>query len=939
VQVVENKKFLESRQLLAGEQSTQSPTKLYTLSGLRLEHTNFTRPKPLLLLAYLCIEGKKDKRFLAELFWPGASNHLNSLAKALSQLRQVGVIDNDDTHAWATISSDVNEFLDALEARDLGAVITLYQDSFLSGFYLPDWGTELEEWIYTTREFLAAQMREVWLELAEASRHPQEITRYAERAYEQEVTLEPEVIQRLYKLLSSTAHAAKLKEEAKEFGVVVEQPKTIVSNLPVRGTSFIGRDIERLELAELLSQEDVRMVTVVGQGGVGKTRLALEVARELQENFPDGVVFFPVENLTTPEQMLAGLATALSIQLTEEDCTEQLPRIIGNKRVLLFMDSMEYQVEGAHKGSVFLARCPNLKILNTSRVRLNLEEEWVYTLEGFSVPEQTTTLEEAQLHDAISLFVQRAKRVKPGFTLSEACLPFVLDICERLQGLPLGIELAASWVKVLSCQEIAEHLSDADFLTTTTNNVPEKHQSLRHVFEGSWQLLSGEEQSVLSKLSVFRGGFTREVAREVAGATLTMLARLVDKSLLRVAANRYDQHPLLHAFAAEKLTDVLTVEQRHAAFFLAFALSSEKQLHGPQQKVVLEKLFAELDNFRTALNYAKRTNNPEFSLELAAALHRFWMSRNLASEGRAWLSEALDRLPQLYTYSHAKALFASGTLAWQQGDFAEATSALRQSLELYQTLGDLLGEARTAGNLAIVATEQGNYSQARHYYESSLELSRRVNNVPSAASALHNLGILASQLGNFAEAKTRYLESLPLFRELGNTSNVAANLNSLARVSWEQGDLTLTEVYAAEALPLHETLNSYLGASISHLLLARVAVARGNSKLALEHYRTATSLQKQSGDKPGLICSLEGVAHLLHETEPERATWFYSIAETAREHLKFFRPPAAQEQHRLELAELHDGLGEEAFKRVWAKGLVTTLEEAVKVALKPRETT
>jgi tetratricopeptide (TPR) repeat protein len=356
-------------------------------------------------------------------------------------------------------------------------------------------------------------------------------------------------------------------------------------------------------------------------------------------------------------------------------------------------------------------------------------------------------------------------------------------------------------------------------------------------------------------------------------------------------------------------------------------------LHGPQQKVVLEKLFGELDNFRTALNYAKRTNNPEFSLELAGAFHRSWMSRNLASEGRVWLGEALRRTPRFYTTLHAKALFVYGTLAWQQGDFSEASQALQQSLELYQMLGDTLGEARTAGNLAIVATEEGKYAEARHYYEMSLELSRKVNNLQSVASALHNLGILASQQGNFAEAQARYTESLPLFRQLGNEFNVAANLNSLARVAWEQGDLTLTEAYALEALPIHETFNSYLGASISHLLLARVAAARGNRELALNYYHTSAKLQEKSGDKPGLICSLEGLANLLAEKEPERAVWFYSVAETAREQLHFFRPPIAQEKHKLELAELQRLLGEDAFKRVWAKGLVTTLEETVKVAL------
>lgn len=937
---------VENQQVFEGQQVTQSPTKLYTLSGLRLEHTNFTRPKPLLLLAYLCLEGKKDKRFLAELFWPGASNHLNSLAKALSQLRQVGVIDNDDTHAWATVSSDVNEFLDALEQRDLGAVITLYQDTFLSGFYLPDWGTELEEWIYTTREFLAAQMREVWLELAEASRHPQEITRYAERAYEQEAILEPDLILRLHKLLADTPHAAKLKSEAKEFGLELlersplEQPKTIISNLPSRGTSLIGREIERLELAELLSQNDVRMVTVVGQGGVGKTRLAVEVARELQEHFPDGVVFFPVENLTTPEQMLAGLATALSIQLTQEDCTEQLPKIIGDKKVLLFMDSMEYQVESAHKGSVFLARCPNLKILNTSRVRLNLEEEWVYTLEGFSVPPSETSLEQAEHHDALALFVQRAKKVKPGFTLTCECLPFILNICERVEGLPLGIELAASWVKVLSCQEIAEQLDETDFLTALSSNVPERHQSLRNVFEGSWQLLPPEEQSVLSQLSVFRGGFTREAAREVSHANLMMLARLVDKSLLRVSAeNRYEFHPLLQNYVQEKLTQgERDTKARHATFFLNVVKTAQTQLYGSEQKIYLDKLYSELGNLRAAFRHAKASGDAEVCLELAASLHRFWATGNFASEGRAWLKDALALTTNPPATLRATAYFVSGSLAWQQGDYQEAHHYLEQSISLYDASGDTLGKAKAVGNLAIVATEEGDYALAQRYYEESIALGRSVNNLPSVASALHNLGILASQQGHFDEAKTRYEESLQLFRQLGNEQAVANNLNSLARVSWEQGELVLAETFASEALPIHQRLQSYVGSSISHIILARVAGARGERDVAFRHYRDSTTLQEQSGDKPGLISSLEGLAHLLKNDDLGKAVCLYSVAEVYRKSTGFARNPLYEEKYQLELTELKEQLGETVFTKCWVKGLAMTLAEAVHLALEAKVT-
>lgn len=921
---------------LVSANQLQSLTRLHTLSGLRLEHTNFTRPKPLLLLAYLCIEGKKDKRFLAELFWPGASNHLNSLAKALSLLRQVGVVDNDDTHAWATVTSDANEFLTALEQHDLEKAVSLYQGSFLSGFYLPDWSVEVEEWLYTTREFLAARMREALLGLAEVSHDVGMATHYAERAYDVEATLEPDLIPRLYKWLANTPRRLKLEQEAQDFGISLEQPKTIKSNLPARGTSFIGRDLERLELAELLLQNDVRMVTVVGQGGVGKTRLALEVAKEVKDNFPDGVVYFPVENLITPEQMLAGLADALSVQLTQEDCTIQLPRIIGDKRVLLLMDNMEHQAENAYKSSLFLARCPNAKVLNTSRIRLNVEEEWVYALEGFSVPEKTTRLGEAHHHDAVALFVQRARKVNPGFTLDEDSLPFVLEICERVQGLPLGIELAASWVKVLSPREIAEQLEAAD-LSTSLSHVPERHRSLRHVFEGSWQLLSKEEQTVLSQLSVFQGGFSSEAAREVAGASLLTLARLVDKSLLRVVNHRYEQHLLLRSFAEEKLLDALQAKERHAVFFLELARKAEPHLNGSQQKQWLEKLNSELGNLRTAFSHAKATNNIEVCLELSGGLHRLWMSGNLASEGRTWLQEALALSPNPPAALQAKALYVLGALAWQQGDFAEARRSLKESVTLHNSYDDVAGKAKALGTLANVATEEGNYNLARRYYEESLVLGRSVNHLPSVASATHNLGILGSQQGYFAEAKIRYEESLQLFRQLGNEQSVANNLNSLARVSWELGDVVLAETFATQALPLHEALQSYLGQSISHVILARVSTAKGRRDRAFSHYRESTRLQAQSGDKPGLISSLEDLAALLKDDDPERTACLYSVTETFRKSVGFARTPKYEEKAKLELSEVKEQLGETTFAKHWAKGLTMTLEQAVALGLEPQK--
>ncbi len=914
-------------------QSIQPLTKLHTLSGLRLEHTNFSRPKPLLLLAYLCLEGKQEKRFLAELFWQGASNHLNSLAKALSQLRQVGVVDNDEVHAWATVSTDINDFLGAWERKDFEEAVTLYQSSFLSGFYLPDWSVEVEEWVYSTREYLAARMREALLELAERSNDNKEATRYAERAYTLDVTLEPDLIPRLYKFLSTTAHAAKLKREAKEYRISLEQPKTIVSNLPSRGTSFVGRDIERLELAELLTQNRVRLVTLVGQGGVGKTRLALEVAREVAESFRDGAVFLSLETLSTLEQVIQSLASLFSVQVKEGEGVAQIAKAIADKQILLLADNFEHLLQHGTLFSELLKACPNLKLLVTSRMRLNLEEEWLYALEGFALPEKTVRLEEAELNDAVALFVQRARKVKQGFTLTQACLPFVLTIGERVEGLPLGIELAASWLKVLSCGEIVEHLEELDFLSTSFSNVPERHQSLRNVFEGSWQLLSKEEQTVLSKLSVFRGGFTREAAREVAGASLIMLARLVDKSLLRAANHRYEQHPLLRSFAQEKVQDGEETQRCHATFFLTLAETAEPHLRGSGQQKWFEVLNAELDNIRAALTWFSARDNVEPALSLSSSLHHFWCWwHSLIGEGRGWLDTLLVRY-QEKTELRAKALFSAGAMDWFLGDNASAEPLLRESLSVYQTLGDSFSSARTLSHLALVIAERGEYDTAKSYHEESLAMFRQLGDVQGVAAALHNLGILARRQGDLASAEIFYEEGLRLYQQLDYKLGIANLLNSLALVAWELHDLPRTQDVAEEALRRHRELSNDKGVSIALHLLALVASAKPERDLACKLFHESLTLRQQMGDKTGIVNSLEGLASLLKQDDPERAVCLWSVTDSFRKAVGFTRSVVAEQKYPLELAEVKAKLTEEKFAAAWAKGQLLEFGQAIATAL------
>lgn len=918
----------------------QSATKLHTLSGLRLEHTTYAKPKSLLLVAYLCVEGRKDKRFLADLFWPKASNPLNSLAKALSELRQIGVLENDDTHVWATITSDANEFLEGLERRDLEQASLLYQDTFLSGIYLSDWGVELEEWVYSTREFLASRLREALLELAETSQDMNEAVRYAERAYELATPLEPEHVPRLYKFLSATAHADKLKREAKDYGLSLKPPKLVRANLPHRGTSFIGREIERLDLADLVSQNDAHLVSVIGPGGVGKTRLALEVAREMQESFSGGVAYLALEALTTPEQMLAGLASAFSVQLDQLGDIQQIAKVIADKHVLLLLDNFEHLVEETDSLCVLLQDCRNLKILVTSRVRLNLEEEWVYTLEGFVLPEQTINLAEAEHHDAIVLFVQRAKKVKPRFVLSDESLPFVLTICERVQGLPLGIELAASWVKVLPVQDIAEQLDDADFLTTSASNVSERHGSLRNVFEGSWQLLSNEEQTVLSKLSVFRGGFTREAAREVAGANLLVLARLVDKSFLRLWEGRYDQHLVLRTFAEEKLAarpdEQAATRARHAAYFLALADEAKPHLKTNQQKLWLLRLEGDLSNLRAAFVWFLGSEETTLAaLQLVEALGVFFRSYGHTPQGRLWLHEALtasqDQAP---SRERAEVLHSAAMLARTRGEYEKAHDYMRVSLELWQTFQDKEKVAILHGDFATLFMEQGDYSAAQQHSELALAHFRSVNNLTIIAVLSHNLGDLHRAQGQLEQARSLYQESLGVFRKVDIAQGVVANLTALAAVAYDQSDYQVAWQYCQESLSLLRKDVPKINILTETLVLTgKVAHALGRKEEAHAFVRESLELSKGIENALSMILGVESLALLHGQNDVALAVRLWATAETNRTTSRFVRTARDTTQFEDELRKARLVLGEERFATAWTLGQATALGQAVATAL------
>ena len=565
----------------------------------------------MLLLSYLAVEGAKERWLLRELFWRDATNPQNSLATALAYLRKAspGLVGSDDASVWCEVECDARQLMEALERRENNEAVELYSGAFLAGVDPSAGGVELEEWIYATRELLGSRVRQALLTLGEEHAGVGEFSLGAElalRAYllpgAQEP--EPEDLERLFVLFQAGEHsgASEVRKEAMGYDLdlrlSVEEARAALQKdagtatgardtLPVQATRFVGRERELGEVSELLTNSDCRLLSLVGGGGLGKTRLALQAAQEQLEvgSFVDGVVFVPLEAVTSAASFPAVLAGALELTLSgQEDASSVVKRFLAEKRLLLVLDNFEQLLEGTPFVRELIDHCPGLKLLVTSRERLNLEHEWVFTIEGLTYPQETTPLEQAESFDAVRLFLQRAKRAQHGFSLTPKTLLPVNRICQLVEGMPLAIELASSWLRALPTDAIVKELETGiDLLESPTRDVSERHRGVRVLFDHSWSLLNEQEREALRRLSVFRGGFTRAAASMVAGATLPLLARLVDKSLLRMSPEgRYNRHPLLSQYTSEKLAEhpheKEEAEKKHGSYYLGLVRELEPDL-------------------------------------------------------------------------------------------------------------------------------------------------------------------------------------------------------------------------------------------------------------------------------------------------------------------------------------------------------------------------
>lgn len=641
-------------------------------------------------------------------------------------------------------------------------------------------------------------------------------------------------------------------------------------NLPAPLTSLIGRDKTVEEVRARFLEADVRLITLAGPGGVGKTRLAVEVGRRLVENFADGVAFVPLAGLSDPALVASEIVHVLSIRESDFDSPlDALLTTLRGQSRLLILDNFEHLTAAAPLISDLLAAAPDLKILVTSRAVLRLYGEHLYWVLPLALPDAsastTQTLAESP---AVVLFVARARAARPDFALTDANAHAVADICERLDGMPLALELAAARSRLFSPAAILERLDEGlPFLSGRTADLPERQRRLEDTIRWSFDLLDEDEQRLFACVSIFPGGFTVESTEAVADDAhapdvLDLLASLLDKSLISQREDatgqvRFFMLATLREFAQARLRNDDPVFARMAGYFLNLAERTAPELSGARQRECLELLDAVHDNLRAALTWLL-AHSPGDALRMAGALWFFWFKRGYMTEGRRWLDAALDAAPDdpAWQAARATALYGGGALAYHQGEYATSRGLLNAALSIRRALADRAGEASTLSMLGNLSWDESALDDAQAHYEEAIAIAEELGDQKLAASALNNLGSLLWQRDQLDDAERYLTECLALHRQTGNKSGISMALTNLGIIAVKLGQFERANVLYAESVALQRELGDrqYLGGTLNNM--GEVALHQGDYVRARALYGEALALRRQIGHRWGIASVL-----------------------------------------------------------------------------------
>ena len=857
--------------------------------------------------------------------------------------------------------------------KPLGEAAELYRGDFLGGFNLKDsavfddwqsaWGQSLRSDLDLVFERLIGCLREEgdtekaiayarrWLELEAVNEeaHRQLIDLYARtgqttaafrqyeecvRVLEEELAASPhEDTIRLYQEIKENAFSAKTAFSIKGQKTEIDKPDSHKPtsaprhNLPRQLTNFIGRDREMRAIKDLLSRSS--LLTLKGAGGCGKTRLALQVATGMVDEYEDGVWFVGLASLSEAALVTQEVASALGVhEQPGRPLVDILSDYLKSKHMLLILDNCEHLIEAcAGMADTLLHNCENLKIMATSRESLNLEGETTCYVPSLSFPDsgslEVLKVSDLMQFESLHLFQDRTVSLHPTFTLTEGNTSTVAYICYRLDGIPLAIELAAAWVNALSLEQILGRLDNCfNLLTKGYRTALPRHQTLRATMDWSYDLLDEKEKILLWRLSVFMGGWTLEAAEAICAGegiedyeVLDTLMGLVDKSLVTTEEQgkeaRYYFLETVRQYGRDKLMEsgeggVLC--ERHLEWYLDLAEQAEPELGGLDQVMWLERLEVEHDNLRAALEWSLgsggepsvpggKAGSPraEAGLRLAGALRPFWWIRGYFNEGREWLERALAQGSAVSASVRARTLSAAGGVAWGHGDYERAISLNEESLSLYREVGDKSGIAGSLTSLGLVEAFQGHHERAMRLYEESLSMCREAGDKKRIASLLCFMGGMTFYQGDYERAEALSRESITLCREVGDKRMIAYSLIVLGFVMRQQGDYERAQALSQEGLALHYEMGNKRGIAYGLAKLAQVTVA------------------------------LE---------QPERTARLFGAEEVLRQTMGTPVYPYERDEYDRSLAAVRAELGEEAFEAAWAEGRKMTIEQAIDYALK-----
>jgi predicted ATPase len=649
-------------------------------------------------------------------------------------------------------------------------------------------------------------------------------------------------------------------------------------NLPAQTTSFVGRERELQEVCDLMRRPDRRVVTLTGVGGSGKTRLGIEVVTQLRNEYDEGVYFVPLATISNPELVTSIIAKAVGVKESfDKPVLDTLKEYLGDRLMMLLLDNFEQIMKAAPLVSELLAAAPKLKVLITSRERLHIQGEQEYIVPPLALPalSHSTTLDDLADYAAVKLFVQRAESARLDFVLTPQNATAVTEICARLDGLPLAIELAAAHSKLLGPGDILRRLSAKfEFLTDSARDRSTRQQSLKSAIDWSYNQLSHADQALFRRLSVFLGGSTIEAAEAICGKgsdlivdVLVELSSLVDKSLLRGdqagGEPRFMMLETIREYALLKLIECgedEEIQQRYAEYYIGLAEDAAKKLVGSEQLCWLNKLEREHDNLRAAMSWSLK-HSPSMSAQIGSALGEYWSMRGYLSEGRGYLAESL-RCDNITIGERVGLLYWAGRLASGQADYAIALELFQQSMSIAQELDDRQGITNSLYGMGQVASALGDYSGAKSNYERALALSSELEDKQGIANTLTGLGRIATNCGEYTSARKFHGQALELRRELGGRIAMSASMSNLGHVANVQGDYETARTLLEEGCLIDRETGAWQNLSSKLINLAETAHLQGDFHEARALQEEGLVIARQIGDKKRIAASLNNLGYL-----------------------------------------------------------------------------